>query len=36
MSSWGITVQADLISGVKTPEEFNLLIGSTLSDDLKK
>jgi hypothetical protein len=36
MSSWGITVQADLISGVKTPEEFNLLIGSTLSDNLKK
>ena len=36
MSSWGITVQADLISEVKTPEEFNLLIGSTLSDDLKK
>ena len=36
MSSWGITVQADLISGVKTPEEFNLLIGSMLSDDLKK
>ena len=34
MSSWGITVQADLISGVKTPEEFNLLIGSTLSDVL--
>jgi hypothetical protein len=36
MSSWGITVQADLISKVKTPEEFNLLIGSTLSDDIKK
>ena len=30
MASWGITVQADLISKVKTPEEFNLLIGSTL------
>ena len=30
MASWGITVQADLISKVKTPEEFNSLIGSTL------
>ena len=30
MASWGVTVQADLISKVKTPEEFNLLIGSTL------
>ena len=25
MASWGITVQADLISEVKTPEEFNLV-----------
>ena len=27
MASWGITVQADLISQVETPLEFNALIG---------
>ena len=35
MASWGITVQADLISQVKTPSEFNSLIGSTISRNIK-
>ena len=35
MASWGITVQADLISQVKTPSEFNSLIGSTISKRIK-
>ena len=35
MASWGITVQADLISQVKTPSEFNSLIGSTISKNMK-
>ena len=35
MASWGITVQADLISQVKTPSEFNSLIGSTISKKIK-
>ena len=35
MASWGITVQADLISQVKTPSEFNSLIGSTISENIK-
>ena len=35
MASWGITVQADLISQVKTPSEFNSLIGSTISRNMK-
>ena len=35
MASWGITVQADLISQVKTPSEFNALIGSTISKNIK-
>ena len=35
MASWGITVQADLISQVKTPSEFNSLIGSTISGNIK-
>ena len=35
MASWGITVQADLISEVKTPSEFNSLIGSTISRNVK-
>ena len=34
MASWGITVQADLISQVKTPSEFNSLIGSTISENI--
>ena len=34
MASWGITVQADLISQVKTPSEFNSLIGSTISRNM--
>ena len=34
MSSWGITVQADLIAKVKTPSEFNLLIGSSISNNV--
>ena len=35
MASWGITVQADSISQVKTPSEFNSLIGSTISRNIK-
>ena len=35
MASWGITVKADLISQVKTPSEFNSLIGSTISRNIK-
>ena len=35
MASWGVTVQADLISQVKTPSEFNSLIGSTISRNIK-
>jgi hypothetical protein len=35
MASWGITVQADLISQVETPLEFNALIGSTISENIK-
>ena len=35
MASWGITVQADLISQVQTPSEFNSLIGSTISRNIK-
>ena len=35
MASWGITVQADLICQVKTPSEFNSLIGSTISRNIK-
>ena len=35
MASWGITVQADLMSQVKTPSEFNSLIGSTISRNIK-
>ena len=35
MASWGITVQADLISQVKTPSEFNSLIGSTISENIQ-
>ena len=35
MASWGITVQADLISQVKTPSEFNSLIGSTISKNIR-
>ncbi len=35
MASWGITVQADLISQVKTPSDFNSLIGSTISRNIK-
>ena len=34
MASWGITVKADLISQVKTPSEFNSLIGSTISENI--
>ena len=34
MACWGITVQADLISQVKTPSEFNSLIGSTILDNI--
>ena len=33
MASWGITIHADLISQVKTPSEFNSLIGSTISEN---
>ena len=35
MASWGITVQADLISQVKTPSEFNSLIGSKISKNIR-
>ena len=35
MASWGITVQADSLSQVKTPSEFNSLIGSTISRNIK-
>ena len=35
MASWGITVQADLISQVKTPSEFNSLIGLTISENIQ-
>ena len=35
MASWGITVQADLVSQVKRPSEFNSLIGSTISRNIK-
>ena len=34
MASWGITVKADLISQVKTPSEFNSLIGSIISENI--
>ena len=34
MASWGIKVQADLISQVKTPSEFNSLIGSKISENI--